>query len=243
MPVQPRVEYGVRNLLIEWLGYRRYYKDRNGISKVSHRNAIDVLRHMSRTYDVQAVDDDDPVDVCIRAAWDAGLHDKVFASPVKETTLGFEWTLTAEQDIPHRSDSSVCNAAAYIIRDRIAAWINCQTTEIVVDIGHRMPDEVRQPGSAWSVLVYDGSSGGNGLSREILQRAGWLFGFIPSVCTRDTLLDGFGTADDRVLQALKRESNVTGGGNDPAVFKTLGEKSDQVKVMLEALYDAWSTNA
>ena len=247
LPEQRGVKYGVRNLLIEWLGYYSFYKDRNGDPKVSHQNAIDVLRRMSRTLDNHAVDDDDCIDVCIRAAWDAGLHDKVFASPVKETTLGFEWTLTAAQEgtIPHRSDLSVCKAVAYIITDRIATWINCQTTEIVIDIGHRNADEVRQLGNAWSVLVYDASSGGSGLSREILQREGWLFGFTvgPSrVCTRDTLLAGFDTADNRVLQALKRESNVTGWENAPAVFKTLEDKSDQVKFMLEALYDAWRGN-
>jgi hypothetical protein len=230
------VSYGVRRMSTDWLGYTYYLTG----GKFDFVPARTVLARMGRT--LRTVEDAATFDDCIHAAWDAGVHDRIFASPVKSTTLGFEWGLTATtvRDIPHMADADVCQAAAYVLRDRIAGWISCQVGDICIDMGPRSEDHVvvGDEHVSWSLLLYDMDDGGGGLSREILQRPGWLFGFVPSVCTRDTLLDGFETAGGLVSLAMKRER----GFDEDKIFKTLAEKPIQVKELCQGLYDAWATN-
>ena len=52
-----------------------------------------VLARMQRSTNVEH---DERVAAAMSAAWDAGVHDRIFASPITVQTLGFEWTLSEE---------------------------------------------------------------------------------------------------------------------------------------------------
>ena len=168
--------YGLRRIDVTWTGYGALgafveltiYSVIVDCWHVVHRykigrTVVGAGKVLSRMRQSTNVDRNADVDARMKNAWDSGVHDGVFASPIATITLGFEWMLSQREyryitaglpvfELPTQSPVEVHGSSGaesedhervgpceiwesvmYVLRDRLAGVLCCSPRDIQVE--------------------------------------------------------------------------------------------------------------